>query len=49
MLGHSQCSLLAMVHVPKPVKLCKIHVGLHTPILIWLERVGGSGAEETSI
>lgn len=48
-LGYSQCSLLTMVHVPKPVKFCKIHVGLHAPIFIWLERVGGSGAEETPV
>jgi len=48
-LGHSQRSLFTMVHVPEPVKLCKVDVGLHTPIFIWLERVGGSGAEETAV
>lgn len=48
-LGHRQRSLLAMVHVPKAVKLCKVHVGLHAPVLIGLQRVRGAGAEETPI
>lgn len=48
-LGHRQRSLLAMVHVPKAVKLRKVHVGLHAPVLIGLERVRGAGAEETPI